>query len=50
MKLSEFDYHLPPELIAETPAAKRENSRLFVLPGSNPAQHKQFYEIADELK
>jgi S-adenosylmethionine:tRNA ribosyltransferase-isomerase len=28
MQLSEFDFHLPPELIAQTPAGRRDGSRL----------------------
>ena len=31
MKLSDFDYHLPPELIAQYPAARREDSRMLVI-------------------
>ena len=31
MKISEFDYHLPEELIAQTPLQKRDTSRLMVL-------------------
>ena len=31
MRLSEFDYHLPPELIAQHPAAERTASRLLHL-------------------
>lgn len=31
MLLSEFDYNLPEELIAQMPADKRENSRMLVL-------------------
>ncbi len=31
MKLSEFDYYLPNELIAQTPLEKRDNSRLLIL-------------------
>ena len=31
MKLSEFDYNLPEELIAQTPLQKRDTSRLMVL-------------------
>ncbi len=30
MKLSEFDFELPPELIAQAPASKRDGSRLLV--------------------
>jgi S-adenosylmethionine:tRNA ribosyltransferase-isomerase len=29
-RLSDFDYHLPPELIAQSPAAERSASRLLV--------------------
>ncbi|NQS99787.1 MAG: S-adenosylmethionine:tRNA ribosyltransferase-isomerase, partial [Candidatus Omnitrophica bacterium] len=31
MRLSDFDYHLPKELIAQYPSAKRDQSRLLVL-------------------
>src|SRR5258708_2211555 len=31
MRLSEFDYHLPPELIAQEPAEHREDSRMLVV-------------------
>ena len=31
MKLEEFDYNLPEELIAQVPIAKRDESRLMVL-------------------
>ena len=31
MKLSEFDYHLPQELVAQHPAERREEARLLVL-------------------
>ena len=31
-RLSDFDYHLPPELIAQSPAAQRSASRLLVVP------------------
>ena len=33
MKLSDFDYDLPPHLIAQTPAAERASSRLLHLDG-----------------
>ena len=50
MLLSEFDYTLPEELIAQTPAEKRENSRMMVL-GVNDQTilHKHFYDIVDLL-
>ena len=31
MKLSEFNYELPEELIAQTPIKKRDESRLMIL-------------------
>ena len=34
MKVSEFDYELPEELIAQTPIKKRDESRLMVLASS----------------
>ena len=50
MLLSEFDYTLPEELIAQTPAEKRENSRLMVLGVSDHTiLHKHFYNIVDLL-
>ena len=50
MLLSEFDYTLPEELIAQTPAEKRENSRMMHL-GINEQliEHKHFYDIVDLL-
>ena len=50
MLVSEFDYTLPEELIAQTPAEKRENSRMMVL-GVNDKTitHKHFYDIVDLL-
>jgi len=35
MQVSDFDYHLPPELIAQYPAPHREESRMLVLQRSN---------------
>ena len=50
MLLSEFDYELPEELIAQRPSDKRENSRMMVL---NRDEHKilnkHFYDIVDLL-
>ena len=31
MRTSDFDYHLPPELIAQSPIEPRDSSRLLVL-------------------
>lgn len=48
LSLSEFDYNLPEELIAQTPADKRENSRMLVL-DKGRISHKHFYDIVDLL-
>src|SRR5262245_57758025 len=37
MKLAEFDYHLPPELVAQHPARERGASRLLHLDGATGA-------------
>ena len=51
MKLSEFDFELPEELIAQTPLDKRDTSRLMVLNRENQTiEHKHFYDIIDNLK
>ena len=50
MKLSEFDYHLPEELIAQAPLQKRDTSRLMVLDRKNQTiEDKHFYDILDYL-
>jgi S-adenosylmethionine:tRNA ribosyltransferase-isomerase len=47
---SDFDYNLPPELIAQVPVEPRHNSRLFVLNRANAAYtHRHFYDIVDYL-
>lgn len=51
MKLSDFDYELPEELIAQHPAKKRDESRLLVLhKNTGEIEHKHFYDIIDYLK
>lgn len=50
MLVSEFDYTLPEELIAQTPAEKREDSRMMVLGVNDKTiQHRHFYDIVDLL-
>lgn len=50
MKLSEFDYHLPEELIAQTPLIKRDTSRLMVLNRKDESiEDKHFYDILNYL-
>lgn len=51
MKVSDFNYDLPEELIAQTPLEKRDTSRLMVLDRSTKTyQDKHFYDIIDYLK
>ena len=51
MKVSEFDYDLPEELIAQTPIEKRDESRLMVLDRSKQTiEHKTFKDIIDYLE
>lgn len=43
MNISEFDYELPEELIAQMPADKRENSKMLVLDKEKQTiEHKHF--------
>lgn len=50
MKTSEFNYYLPPELIAQDPATQRDLSRLMVLDKkTGKRQHKIFHDIIDYL-
>ena len=51
MKVEDFDYYLPEELIAQTPLKKRDESRLLVLDKKNgEIEHKKFYNIIDYLE
>ena len=51
MKVADFDYELPEELIAQTPIKKRDESRLMVLNRKNQTiEHKVFKDIIDYLK
>ena len=51
MKVSDFDYYLPEELIAQTPLEKRDSSRLLVLDKkTGEIEHKRFYDIISYLK
>lgn len=45
--LSDFDFHLPPELIAQHPASERSSSRL--LDGSEPAPADRIFKTLPEL-
>ena len=48
MLISEYDYELPKNLIAQLPAEKRQNSKMMVLNRTDKSiQHKHFYDIVD---
>ena len=50
MRTSELEYELPPELIAQRPLTRRDDSRLLVLDrGSGTIRHRRFGDLPDEL-
>ena len=51
MKTSDFDYYLPPELIAQTPIEPRDHSRMMVLDRSDRSiRHQRFYDLLQYLR
>ena len=51
MNTKDFYYDLPEELIAQTPLAKRDSSKLLVLPlNEDQIEHKHFGDILDYLR
>ena len=51
MRTDDFDYHLPPDLIAQTPVEPRDSSRLLVFDRvSGQVSHRMFVDILDYLK
>lgn len=51
MKTNDFYYDLPPELIAQTPLEKRDESRLLCLDkATGEWSHHHFYELPDFLR
>lgn len=51
LKKSDYYYELPEELIAQTPAQKRDMSRLMVLDkNTGNIEHRYFHDIVDYLK
>ncbi len=51
MRLDDFDYHLPPELIAQQPAAQRSASRLLWLDGrTGRIEDNQFVDLLDLVR
>jgi S-adenosylmethionine:tRNA ribosyltransferase-isomerase len=50
MRTSELDYELPPELIAQRPLERRDDSRLLVLDRTGGTiRHRRFRDLPDEL-
>ena len=51
MKTNLFDYHLPKQLIAQTPLKERDQAKLLVLERKTALKEdKYFYQIIEELK
>jgi S-adenosylmethionine:tRNA ribosyltransferase-isomerase len=51
VKVSELDYELPQELIAQRPVARRDRSRLLVYDReTRDVRHRRFFELPDELE
>lgn len=50
MRTSDFDYHLPPELIAQTPVEPRDSSRLLLLRrDTGQLEHRRFSDLGQHL-
>ena len=50
MKVSDFDFDLPEELIAQHPLEKRDSSRLMVLDKkSGTIEHRSFHDVIEYL-
>jgi S-adenosylmethionine:tRNA ribosyltransferase-isomerase len=51
VKTSDFDYHLPPESIAQTPIEPRHNARLLVIDRSRAGlEHRIFHQLGEKLQ
>ena len=51
MRTEDFDYHLPQELIAQSPIEPRDSSRLMVMNRDSGAlDHNQFSDILEYLR
>lgn len=50
LSIQDFDYYLPPELIAQTPVEPRHESRLMVLDRTTQSiEHRRFWQVIDYL-
>ena len=51
MQVTDFDYDLPEELIAQYPSQKRDEARLLVVDRQHDTiEHRKFYDIIDYLR
>lgn len=51
MEVTDFDYNLPEELIAQTPVEPRDSSRLLVMDKkTGELEHRHFYDLPEYLK
>jgi S-adenosylmethionine:tRNA ribosyltransferase-isomerase len=51
MRASDFDFKVPPELVAQTPASQRDASRLLVLHrNAGNLEHRRFPDLLDYLR
>ncbi len=49
MKVADFDFSLPEELIAKKPCRERDNSRLLVLRRDGGIEHRRFHDLPEYL-
>lgn len=49
INIDDYDYTLPPELIAQEPLIKRDDCKLLVVGEDGQIEHKSFFEISDYL-
>ncbi len=50
MRAADFDFDLPPDRIAQVPAARRTGSRLLHLPADGAIVHRRFADLPDLLR
>ena len=48
--LAAYQYHLPPEKIAQNPVTPRDSSRLMVIDSTTTHQHRHFRDLPDLLR
>ncbi len=50
LNVTDYDFELPEELIAQSPLENRSESKLLILNDDNSIEHKQFCDIIDYLE